>query len=98
MSLSSLLRTSLLAGAASLAVSGAGAGPMPTHVAAMKSMAEQNTTQVQWRGGGFRGGGFGVRGGGFRGGGFGYGGAGFRGGGFGYRGGGWRGGYGYRGL
>lgn len=79
------LRTSLLAASASLLVSGAGAGPMPTHVAAMKSMAEQNTSQVQWRGG-FRGGGFGMRGVGFRGGGWGWRGSGWRGGGWGYRG------------
>jgi hypothetical protein len=78
MRLSSSLRTSLLASAASLLVSGAGAGPMPTHVVAMKSMAEPTTTQVQWRGG-FRGGGFGFRGGGWRGGGW-------RGGGWGWRG------------
>src|SRR4051794_13591565 len=97
MRLLSSVRTAILAATASLLAAGAGAGPMPTNVAAMKSMAEQNTTQVQWRGG-FRGGGGGYRGGGFRGGGFGYRSAGFRGGGFGYRGGGFRGGgYGYRG-
>src|SRR4051812_37922296 len=98
MRLLSSVRTAILAASASLLAAGAEAGPMPTNVAAMKSMAEQNTTQVQWRGG-FRGGGLGYRGGGFRGGGFGYRGAGFRGGGFAYRGGGWRGGgWGYRGV
>jgi len=86
MRLLSSLRTAIVAATATLLVAGAEAGPMPTHVAAMKSMADQNTTQVQWRGG-FRGGGFGFRG------------AGFRGGGWGWRGGGWRGGgWGYRGL
>jgi hypothetical protein len=84
MRLSSPLRIAIVAATATLVAAGAEAGPMPTNVAAMKSMAEQATTQVQWRGG-------------FRGGGFGYRGVGFRGGGFGYRGG-WRGGYGYRGL
>ena len=86
MSLSSSLRPAVLVAAASLLAGGAQAGPMPTNVAAMKSMVEQITTQVQWRGG-FRGGGFGMRG------------VGFRGGGWGWRGGGWRGGgWGYRGL
>src|SRR4051794_39881128 len=100
MSLLRSLRPAMLAACAGLLITAAQAGPMPTHVAAMKSMADQNTTEVQWRGG-FRGGGFGYRGAGFRGGGFGYrGGYGFRGGGYGWRGGGYgfRGGYGYRGL
>ena len=79
-------RTAILAAtAAALFSAGAQAGPMPTHVAAMKSMVDQSTTEVRW-GGGWRGGGFGYRGVGFRGGGWGY-----RGG-FGYR------GWGYRGL
>ena len=81
----SSLRSAVLAAAAALLGAGAQAGPMPTHVTAMKSMVDQNTTEVQWRGG-WRGGGFGYRGVGFRGGGWGY-----RGG-LGYR------GYGYRGL
>ena len=42
------------------------AGPMPTNVAAMKSMVDQSTTEVRWVGG-WRGGGFGYRGVGFRG-------------------------------
>jgi len=79
------LRTTVLAATAALLGAGAQAGPMPTNLAAMKSMVDQNTTEVRW-GGGWRGGGFGYRGVGFRGGGWGY-----RGG-LGYR------GYGYRGL
>ena len=86
MRLSSSLRTAILAAAAALLSAGAQAGPMPTNVAAMKSMVDQNTTEVRW-GGGWRGGGFGYRGVGFRGGGWGYrGGYGYRGGGWGYRG------------
>ena len=92
MRLLSSLRTAVLAATAALPAIGAQAGPMPTNVAAMKSMADQSTTEVRW-GGGWRGGGFGYRGAGFRGGGWGY-----RGG-LGYRGGyGYRGGLGYRGL
>ena len=65
-------RTAILAAtAAALLSAGAQAGPMPTNVAAMKSMVDQSTTEVRW-GGGWRGGGFGYRGVGFRGGGFGY--------------------------
>jgi hypothetical protein len=80
------LRTAILAAAAALISAGAQAGPMPTNVAAMKSMVDQSTTEVRW-GGGWRGGGFGYRGVGFRGGGWGYrGGYGYRGGGWGYRG------------
>ena len=64
---------------------------MPTNVAAIKSMVDQNTTEVRWRGGGY-----GYRGVGYRGGGYGYrGGLGYRG--VGYRSYGYRG-YGYRGL
>ena len=86
MRLSSSLRTAIFAATAALLSAGAQAGPMPTNVAAMKSMVDQNTTEVRW-GGGWRGGGFGYRG------------VGFRGGGWGYRGGyGYRGGWGYRGL
>jgi hypothetical protein len=86
MRLSSSLRTAILAATAALLSAGAQAGPMPTNVAAMKSMVDQNTTEVRW-GGGWRGGGFGYRGVGFRGGGWGYrGGYGYRGGGWGYRG------------
>src|SRR3954447_6730540 len=86
MKLFSPLRTAILAAAATLLSAGAQAGPMPTNVVAMKSMVDQNTTQVRW-GGGWRGGGYGYRG------------VGFRGGGYGYRGGvGYRGGYGYRRL
>src|SRR5260221_11381934 len=73
------LRTAIVAATAALLCSGAQAGPMPTHVAAMKSTVDPGTTEVRW-GGGWRGGGYGYRGGGFRGGGF-------RGGGWGYRGG-----------
>jgi hypothetical protein len=80
MRLSSSLRTAILAAASGLLSAGAQAGPMPTNVAAMKSMVDQSTTEVRW-GGGWRGGGFGYRGVGFRGGGWGY-----RGGGWGYRG------------
>ena len=86
MRLSSSLRTAILAAAAALLGAGAQAGPMPTNVAAMKSMVDQSTTEVRW-GGSWRGGGFGYRGVGFRGGGWGYrGGYGYRGGGWGYRG------------
>src|SRR3954471_7026923 len=89
MRLLSSLRIAALAATASLLATAGQAGPMPTNIAAMKSMVEQSTTQVQWRGGGFRGGGIGYRGGyGFRGGGYGW-----RGGGYGFR-----GGYGYRRL
>src|SRR4051812_15921745 len=80
MRLSSSLRTAFLVAAAALLGASAQAGPMPTNVAAMKSMVDQNTTEVRWAGG-WRGGGFGYRGVGFRGGGWGY-----RGGGWGYRG------------
>jgi hypothetical protein len=94
---SSSLRTAILVATTALLSAGAQAGPMPTNVAAIKSMVDQSTTEVRW-GGGFRGGGLGYRGGGFRGGGFGYRGVGFRGGGLGYRGVGFRGGgWGYRG-
>ena len=90
MRLLSSLRTAILAATAALLGAGAQAGPMPTNVAAMKSMVDQSTIEVRW-GGGWRGGGFGYRGVGFRGGGWGY-----RGG-LGYRGVGYRG-WGYRGL
>jgi len=79
MRLLSSLRTAVLAATAALPAIGAQAGPMPTNVAAMKSMVDQSTTEVRW-GGGWRGGGFGYRGVGFRGGGWGYrGGLGYRG-------------------
>ena len=71
MRLSSSLRTAILAASAALLSAGAQAGPMPTNVAAMKSMVDQSTTEVRW-GGGWRGGGVGFRGVGFRGGGWGY--------------------------
>ena len=74
----SSLRTAILVAAATLIGAGAQAGPMPTNVAAMKSMVDQNTTEVRW--GGSRGVGVGYRGGGWRGDGFGY-----RGAGMGYR-------------
>jgi hypothetical protein len=90
MRLSSSLRSAILAATAVLLSVGAQAGPMPTNVAAMKSIVDQNTTEVRWGGGR---GGYGYRGVGFRGGGLGY-----RGG-YGYRGGlGYRHGWGYRGL
>ena len=89
MRLFSPLSTAILG--ATLLSAGAQAGPMPTNVAAIKSMVDQNTTEVRWRGGGY-----GYRGVGYRGGGYGYrGGLGYRG--VGYRGYGYRG-YGYRGL
>jgi hypothetical protein len=94
MRLLSSLRTAFLAATAALLSAGAQAGPMPTNVAAIKSMVDQNTTEVRWRGGGY-----GYRGVGYRGGGYGYRGVGYRGGGWGYRGGyGYRGGVGYRGY
>jgi hypothetical protein len=71
MRLLSSLRTAILAATAALLSAGAQAGPMPTNVAAMKSMVDQSTTEVRWRGGGYgyRGGGWGYRGGlGYRGG------------------------------
>ncbi len=78
------LRIVIFAATTTLLGVGAQAGPMPTNVAAMKSMVDQSTTEVRW-GGGWRGGGFGYRGVGFRGGGWGYrGGLGYRG--WGYRG------------
>jgi hypothetical protein len=66
---SSSLRTAILPATAALLSVSAQAGPMPTNVAAMKSMVGQSTTEVRWRGGGFgyRGGGWGYRGGGYRG-------------------------------
>ncbi len=73
----SSLRTAILAATAALLGAGAHAGPMPTNVAAMKSMVDQSTTEVRW--GGWRGGGFGYRGVGFRAGGWGYRGFGYRG-------------------
>src|SRR3954453_8400113 len=78
------VRTAILVASATLLSAGAQAGPMPTNVAAMESMVNQNTTEVRWGGG---------WGGGWRGGGIGYRGVGFRGGGWGYR-----GGRGYRAL
>ena len=47
------LRAAILAATAALLRAGAQAGPMPTNVAAMKSMVDQSTTEVRWRGGGF---------------------------------------------
>ena len=47
--------TAILVASAALLSAGAQAGPMPTNVAAMKSMVDQNTTEVRW-GGGWRGG------------------------------------------
>ena len=64
MRLFSSLRTAILVAATTLLSAGAQAGPIPTNVAAMKSMVDQNTTDVRW-GGGWRGGGFGYRGGGW---------------------------------
>jgi hypothetical protein len=67
-------RTAFLAATAALLSASAQAGPMPTNIAAIKSMVDQNTTEVYWRGGygyrsvGYRGGGWGYRGGyGYRG-------------------------------
>jgi hypothetical protein len=102
MRLWSSMRTAILAATAALLSAGAQAGPIPTNVAAMKSMVDQSTTEVRW-GGGYRGGGYGYRGVGYRGGGYGYRSVGYRGGGWAYRGGlGYRGvgyrGYPYRGL
>jgi hypothetical protein len=63
----SSLRTAILAATAALLGAGAQAGPMPTNVAAMKSMVDQSTIEVRG-GGGWRGGGWGYRGGlGYRG-------------------------------
>jgi hypothetical protein len=79
MRLFSPLRTAILVATAALLSTVAQAGPMPTNVAAMKSMVDKSTTEVRW-GGGWRGGGFGYRGVGYRGGGWGYrGGLGYRG-------------------
>jgi hypothetical protein len=47
----SSLRAAILVAAATLLSAGAQAGPMPTNVAAMKSMVDQNTTEVRWVGG-----------------------------------------------
>ena len=65
---SSLPTTLLAATAAALLSAGAQAGPMPTNVAAMKSMVDESTTEVRYRGGrlayrgrlGYRGLGYGV--------------------------------------
>jgi hypothetical protein len=79
------LRRLITAAAGALLLgTGAQAGPIPTHLATMKSMVDQATTEVRWVGGwrggyGYRGVGWGYRGG------------------YGYRGWGYRG-YGYRGL
>jgi len=61
MRLLSSRRAAILAATAALLTTGAQAGPMPTNVAAMKSMVDQSTTEVRW-GGGWRGGGYGYRG------------------------------------
>ncbi|WP_128924360.1 hypothetical protein [Bradyrhizobium guangxiense] len=85
MTCSNPLRRLIPAAAGALLLgTGAQAGPIPTHLATMKSMVDQTTTEVRWVGG-WRGG-YGYRGvgGGYRGG-------------YGYRGWGYRG-YGYRGL
>src|SRR4051812_37980134 len=63
MRLFSSLATIILAATAALLSASAQAGPMPTNVAAMKSMVEKGTTEVRWRGGGL-----GYRGVGYRGG------------------------------
>jgi hypothetical protein len=65
MTLLNSLRSAVLAATAALLGAGAQAGPMPTNVAAMKSLVDQSTMQVRWRGGGFgyRGVGWGYRGG-----------------------------------
>ena len=47
----SSLRTAILAATAALIGAGAQAGPMPTNVAAMKSMVDQSTIEVRWGGG-----------------------------------------------
>lgn len=66
MTSSKSLRTLILAGAgALLPAMGVQAGPIPTHLATMKSMVDQNTTEVRWVGG-WRGG-YGYRGYGYRG-------------------------------
>jgi len=44
----SSLRTAILVASATLLSAGAQAGPMPTNVAAMESMVNQNTTEVRW--------------------------------------------------
>jgi hypothetical protein len=63
MSTSALARAALLAVTASLLAAGSGqTAPLPTNIAAMKSLAAQNTTQVRWGGWGYRGGGWGYRG------------------------------------
>lgn len=71
MRLSNSLRAAIVAATAALLGTSAQAGPMPTHVAAIKAMVDPGTTEVRW-GGGWRGGGYGYRGVGFRGGGWGY--------------------------
>lgn len=71
MRLLSSLCTAIVAATAVLLGTSAQAGPMPTHVAAVKAMVDPGTIEVRW-GGGWRGGGFGYRGVGWRGGGWGY--------------------------
>jgi len=56
MRLFSSLPTTIFAATAALLSASAQAGPMPTNVAAMKSMVENGTTEVRYRGGGYRGG------------------------------------------
>jgi len=51
MRLLSSLRVAIVGATATLLVAGAQAGPMPTHVAAVKSMVDPGTTEVRWGGG-----------------------------------------------
>src|SRR5712671_1717060 len=62
MRLFSSLPTTIFAATAALLSASAQAGPMPTNVAAMKSMVENGTTEVRYRGGGYRRGRLGYRG------------------------------------
>lgn len=50
---SSSLRTTILAATIAIIGMSAHAGPMPTHIATIKSMNHQTATEVRWRSGGW---------------------------------------------
>ena len=60
MKLFSSLPIAILATTSALLSAGAQAGPMPTNAAVMKSVVDKGTTEVRYRGGGYRGVGRGV--------------------------------------
>jgi hypothetical protein len=66
MSTLTFTRAAILAVGVTLFAGASGLAPLPTNVAAMKSLAPQSTTEVRWGGVGWRGGGWGGRGWGYR--------------------------------